>query len=526
MATVFHTLTHYNHTPFDLIYPTASDREQGINEINGRTLTAAMTNPPRLALQQDNFSMWLLVNYSPILWVSAGSALPPITSDLTYHVNGTTGDDGNDGSLSTPFETFDRALRDIIGRKITNNATVKIKVTGAGTYTSFPQYVDLDIDLGSQLVIDASGLTPTAIAGPFTVASAVGVGDIGPDFVSMATDLNVSSPGWTANQFFNKTIKMTSGNWNGYHLACKHNGTDYVRVFPDWYGFAAGNTFEIVEEPVIIDVNHFIRFTNKHVENVPRTTGGTALNVSGIRFDCNDSDNGSAIELHQIDSTCSFVTIIGHQTGVEVLRVYDSYVNYIPPNSGVFDGGATLEDYFSMAFGVYGEVGALPSDSYRTVFIRDSSISVVTTSGLFFAAGFENNAIYSHADGVENQSTAFVVIWSMFVDQYVNGAAFYNQSGSFWFTSAWIEKSGIVITSRMGAKNRVAWLKGNAVSVAYAVELAAGSVLRHIGDDITITGATNDAVFLIDSTAVAWATAGTPVRLPATSDDGSRIVRY
>lgn len=71
VTTKDHDLTVNNHSPFDLIYLNATDRIAGNNETRGKSITVDMIDPPRKALQLDDYTEWLLINNSPITWVRA-----------------------------------------------------------------------------------------------------------------------------------------------------------------------------------------------------------------------------------------------------------------------------------------------------------------------------------------------------------------------------------------------------------------------------------------------------------------------
>lgn len=70
-------------------------------------------------------------------WVDLSSVQ---SGNVTYYVNGSTGDDSNDGTLAHPFKTFEKALA-----MAPNDGVCTIYVY-AGTYTHASQYGDFDID--------------------------------------------------------------------------------------------------------------------------------------------------------------------------------------------------------------------------------------------------------------------------------------------------------------------------------------------------------------------------------------------
>lgn len=54
------------HAPHNLEYTTATNRENGTNEVSGITLAAA--NVYQVARQTDDNTFWVLLNHSPITW--------------------------------------------------------------------------------------------------------------------------------------------------------------------------------------------------------------------------------------------------------------------------------------------------------------------------------------------------------------------------------------------------------------------------------------------------------------------------
>jgi hypothetical protein len=94
------------HVPHNLTYPDAANRIAGTNEGTGITVTA--DNLYQLAKQDDNDSLWMLIDVAPLTWLSiapgtlwsrTGTVLSPATPGDTARVG--------DGTVSLPAYSFD-----------------------------------------------------------------------------------------------------------------------------------------------------------------------------------------------------------------------------------------------------------------------------------------------------------------------------------------------------------------------------------------------------------------------------------
>ncbi len=160
----------------------------------------------------------------------------------------TAGSDDGDGSAEHPYATWDRALQDI---PLFIDHKVRVKAR-AGAYTSFPRQVRHFI--GRLGILSFEGMdAPTVVAGPFTVdtATKVGVSD------GAGWDLTVSGVAWSADQWYGKFVRFSTGD----HIHSVHpiffNGVDSIALTARCFdAIAAGDVFDIIEPNVCITVDH------------------------------------------------------------------------------------------------------------------------------------------------------------------------------------------------------------------------------------------------------------------------------
>jgi len=211
--------------------------------------------------------------------VSDGSIGKDTTiEDLDIYVNPTTGDNySGDGSADSPYATITYAFSRV-PKKIEHKVNVLI---AAGTYSEFPYDLTHEIHKGGQLTIQGQG-DPTVIYGPYTTTSWT---NIVADGTTVAHNINVAGASWTTDQFVGYFLRPTSGANSGRYYSIQSNDADKITLGLTSMPLAPTDTFEIVDLPVKLELNHGVDF---HVE----TRGdesfpsfyGLSFGVTGIYF--------------------------------------------------------------------------------------------------------------------------------------------------------------------------------------------------------------------------------------------------
>ncbi len=210
--------------------------------------------------QLDDNSYWMLLSESPNPgWKRLDFNIESTTGNMNIYLDPVNGDDiANIGSQASPWKTFTRAFRDIQNLKIKH--VIKIFPV-AGTYTAFPEYLDLNFEPSGRIIIDGSMNTYPVISGPHTIDD---IADVGPATIwgyAVGTDLDVLPAPTSVDSLYGKFCQFTSGNYNGKLVSIIRNNHSInynMRVHADYHGYQIGDTFNVVDCPVKIDVNHSI----------------------------------------------------------------------------------------------------------------------------------------------------------------------------------------------------------------------------------------------------------------------------
>lgn len=295
-------------------------------------------NLEKLYSQTDDGTLWRLVQITPCIKWAQVAGVRTTYENLTLYVDGAAGNDTTgDGSVEYPFKTL-HCLEDFDNRLVKH--TIKI-IISAGTYTYFPENSYLPHARPGKIVLDASGETWPKYEGPFTVASVAGVGAVYPDCTSLATDLTVTAAGWDVDEFYKKSIHVLTGAQAGGIFPVFKNTTDTVRTSADWLGFAEGDTFEIVTEPVVIETATTTTITGSgpgvflapafpfHEDN--------SLWMAGIRFVSDAGENPlELISIGAVLCACTFVDKYDGEDRSIAIRLHNSTANLTVGDSGLF----------------------------------------------------------------------------------------------------------------------------------------------------------------------------------------------
>lgn len=523
MGTVNHSvLSQPNlHPAFNLIYRTEADRIAGTNEVNSVTLAAA--NIGQDAKQLDNNSRWELLTVTPsITWAQiSGGQKQPTTADVDLYISTTGDDDTGDGSLSTPYATFDRALRDVQDKDIRHAVIIH---PAEGNYATMPSDWDLKISPGGRLITDASDQPYPVVAGPFTISAVAGVGAADAFGTELATDLTAGTPGWSADAYYGKFIHFTSGNWAGYVLPVWKNTTDTIRTIYDWHTFANGDTFNIVDCPVTIDISHDVRISAS-IDSISNTQMpqlifcGIKLKIqSMVAYDI-------PFYLKDISTVFSFCTLQDKwDTDAFSIPIErnNSDLNAFQVPLGLL-ANEKLREWFTYAFWILSMDGAVPAASGTDMLITGQDVRRDTTAMACRRKVFSNSASklsYLLIGGYTNfagagpsaQSSGYEVLDHIFIEQIgftdvgINAAARLGLE----VDTVYMETVDLPMSLKDGSYALIKWLKGNTIGDAYALEINRKShaAIPTVAD-VTILGTVGAVKFTFDNTThVAWPISG------------------
>lgn len=311
------------------------------------TMTAVQVG--KLGLIDADNSVWRLEQITPCIKWKLFSGESVSRSDETIYVNWDTGNDSTgNGSIAHPYKTF--AFVEGLPRTIKDH-TIRIKASASNSYNVFPKDGIPNTVGSGRLIFDSSSETFPVYAGPYTVSTVTNVGGAAHFGVSHATDLTVTGAGWTVDDFYGKSIRMLTGLWAGYVLYIHKNTSDTITTIADWYGFAPGDTFEIVDRPIVITVDHPITFNSNSTmhrytsDTTPDTPFEPSILFCGYKFSSSSKNPFRFDNINAIFSACTFW---GQSTDVNSINLNASHFSFnfddIPTDS--FDV-AVFEDFYA-----------------------------------------------------------------------------------------------------------------------------------------------------------------------------------
>ena len=439
-----------------------------------------------------------------------GDSVAGLFGNISWYLDPINGDDTNDGSEDYPFASF-RCLN-LLPEKIEHDVRIR---PAAGTYDYFPRRVNvknerdtyvLETD-GGRLIIDASGETYPVVAGPYTIDTVVGIGPASPTGVPMATTVTVTgSPGWATDGHWGKWAHFTSGARIGRMVPIYSNAADTFETISNGMGIVSGDTFNIVEEPIFIDVDHYITF-----EGNQRSPNPAGLYMAGVRFRTQGPDYAaygdiSFVDIGAVVPFCSF-----RSAGVSARS---SSLNSLPAPSGTFDNAVLNAQWDNSDACIINTTDGVPLPSYgRSLNTYEScSIKGVCCRGGISVSGAMGGAIANIlCYGLELYGSTAVSITDIFVHQIgFADTALTLHDGYNYLWSAYIDVAGKALEVSNGAGVRTIWLRSNSIIDDYAVVMRAFSRIRNIGGaNVDAVGAVGAIEFQISGTThVAWPTSG------------------
>ena len=478
---------------------------------------------PNQTNEYDNYNSGLIAtNYQDAIDEAFANET---VANIDAYVDGSTGDDSNDGSVGSPYKTF-RFLNKL-------PKTIKHKVhvhVAAGTYTYFPEVLDFNYEDEGKLILDASDETFPVEAGPYTVASISGVGGSGPYGVSLATDVNVTSPGWVADAYEDKFIHMTSGAASGSVFPIFKNTTTAIRTHANLMSLAGLDTFNIVDCPVVIDIDHRVRFVGNYqqgisVGNSIKTTHSPHqihLFMVGISFDIDQADEDSAV----FDSVHSFLNLfkVHDKYTTTDYSVAGSFINAkvnIDSFSSVLDNSDLETHYYVPGIQFVSDVN--PADTYyEDIKTYNSSLGGVCCRRTIAAYGGSSNVIVlSMCGGVYLAGNDRLDLDYLFIEQIgFADKAIECKNSYLTISSCYVDSADIGMLIKDDSTCRAHWFQGDTMIDDYGTHIDFGSKMFIDPTNVTLAGSINDYRFLQRPSSESWPVAGAV----ATDNRGAFVV--
>jgi hypothetical protein len=363
------------HPPIRLQYPTQSDRENGVNEVNGIVMSVLQIG--QWCEQLDNNTFFKLVQLTPITWKQVNLTYEKTIADMNIYLDFTSGDDDSgDGSIGSPWKTFTRVFRDIQHLRIAH--VIKI-FPAADTYTDFPSYMDLQFEPGGRIIIDGSVNSYPVVGGPYTIQSIFEVGNQTPSGYALGTQLTVTPTLPAASEpYFGKFMRFTSGNYNGKLVQIYTNrvyGPSTIRTIADYYDFQIGDTFEVVDYPVKIVVDHPIVIKGNDLNQYLTTVNTNNFMVGAVEFSIGNAGVLSHLFLENLNANFAFCRIIDKHTITNdniVLWLSNSRMNMDSPSGGLYVD-SDLIDLFTNGLVISAKDGDTdPPKGYDVAYVKNT----------------------------------------------------------------------------------------------------------------------------------------------------------
>lgn len=430
------------------------------------------------------------------------------TADRTIYVDGTSGnDDTGTGAVGAPYQTWARVYEELRGRDIAH--VIKLIPANVETYTSFPENWHLEKVDGGQVIFDASHLPWQTVAGPFTVTSATGVGPNEPtDLIPMATDYLVSGQSWTVDGFQGKFIRFITGAFAGYVQPIYRNTADTITSHANWYGVAAGDTFDIISAPVTIDVTHSISFTaNQYRDTI--ATDDQFISFCGFEFKA-DASYIYPFVFRNIAVTFSFCNFVSDQ--LAGMYFNDCVVNQFNLASTTFSR-SELADWYAFAWYIQLDDGDTIPDIGKSVTTINTNMTLLCCRGAYRSNYGSSTVAYTMArlfdtpDGGRHAVSFFFADTSTFaIDDF---------EADIICTSMYIHNCSAMINIRGKSHIRISWLRvrSGGISGAYAAIVARFSSVS------LLSGSSVESTALGSSGAINFASRGvTQATWPASAN--------
>ncbi|MCP4674365.1 MAG: hypothetical protein GY854_02370 [Deltaproteobacteria bacterium] len=481
----------------------AHEYDHNGTEISGLTWDADISGDSvRLVLTKagvgENTRLHYKVNRSAV-GPSEHTVRYSTTSELTIHLDSINGDDETgDGSSGNPFQSLSFLER------LPYEIRHQIKVTPkAGTYTGWPVNMKHRYVENGRIILDASGETFPVIAGPFTLSAATQIGPPSALGCSFATDIEVAGAGWASDEHYGKFMRFLSGNWAGYVLPVYKNTSDAIRTYGDPRGYAAGDTFEIVDCPVTISTSDHVTIEGDGCFNEPLygvsdiSPWGPHFIAGGVKFVSDVGDRSFTFK--DIVGYLSFCTFVDSEKWV-FFELYNSSINYQVPPATVFDN-PSLADWYACAVNIIPSNGALPTEDGSNIMLHNSQLGGFTNhQRVDLRSSFRGGVSWCMIGGFTSEySNGIQHIDTAYFEQVGYSTNAIDANGRTRIYSAYINGCARALHSR--GRTFAWWFKGENIANDYAVEVdEAGLVVNRGGADVDIIGAVGAIEFPFSGT--------------------------
>lgn len=431
-----------------------------------------------------------------------------------------------DGTSANPFKTFQFMER--LPEKLTND--IKIR-PAAGEYVgsncNWPKRQKYDPSGGGRLILDASGETWPIIESGLIIGSITPLTNTYNGY-ALATQLNIApSPAWVTDEQYPYFIHMTSGNWLGYVLPIFSNGADAIITIPDWFGFAPGDTFNIVDCPVKIEMSH--EFFMKGIFDITTVTESNDRGLespstpwfitAGIHLQANNGQSGNlnqAMFFERMKTFHAFSKFTNGDHGKKVLKLQRVESNLTSLPVGTLDY-PLFETWDTIATKVLS--GSLaPSSQQPALEMIESYVQQYCIREEIRVEGERRTDIsYSMIGGLDVFHGHVNTDGTYVSQRGFTGIGINLLQSSVEIIGVHIDGSNIAIKAYDTSYINTAWLQGLATHDE-AVHLQHKSVC--MVDDIancTLTGAVDDVLFVYFSTVASWPIASGPGTLITTA---------
>jgi len=417
----------------------------------------------------------------PVKLKPQGFGISPVSmsetfADMDIYVDGTSGSDTTgDGSASAPFATFTKAFS-VVPYVVKHVVTIR---PTAGTYTDWPDLIAHRFD-GGTIVVDASGLTPTTLSGPHTIAAVTPLTQQAWSWMYFGNDIQASgSPGWTPDAYRGKFALFANGPRANEMSAIFYNDTDEIRVGIDGGSpWQVGNTFSIVEQAVTISTNKRMHIRGEWSSKPFLGLGlgyGAQFVIAGIKFTSSYASR-SAYVLENIDIRTPFCSFVDTAFGSGTVEISTSYWNLAGP-TGLLDQSG-LEGSYSLA--TYVETDTLGN---RSVQSWDSNLKLITTRDQIFTLGKATDITHCMCGECIVARADYAYLDTLYVEQQgYNGGGLNTEDGYMILYYAWVERGA------QAANTPAMKVEGPATIYSYSLKgnasgLGAGNYSLEVGRD-------------------------------------------
>jgi len=426
------------------------------------------------------------------------------------------GDDyAGNGSSSDPYKTL--AFLESLPFTIKYKIHVRFKV--AGNYTGFPAFFKHRYIEDGKIIFDATGLSYPIVAGPFAIGTATNVASTPDLFGSyFGKDLQVTgTPGWSSDQYYGKFIHVLTGNWAGKVQPVWKNDSDTIRTFTEYYGYAPGDTFNIVDCPVTITCSYRVIVEGDSIlddelyMNTHETPWGLEFFAGAIKFVATSATGGDrSFTFKSISAHLPFCSIVDSDKYV-FLELFNSQLNWQSVLYEPTFDNPQIDDIGSVCTNILPSNGAVPTSDNTNVVMHNSEISGVVVRGRIEGIKSYDNAVtFSICGGLTFEySNAMNAISATLIEQIGFSTIGFLAAGHTKIYSCYFAACNQAIQAR--GRLTVSYLMGNNTAGAYAIKAEEACIFYAKGGPVVVNilGATGAIQFTWDgSTQATWPASG------------------